>query len=805
MSSFPDLHHHHQQQQEQQQQQQQVPARNRSVASTRAGRPASGSNNFHSNRHAFQTDPRRALTQRLTAQSVRLRKQRKEEFLKLKRRQQPVLSLSSSSSLYGPATSDHPFPAVWQAYWQHPETETLRSLLRSFYQNVFQFKYAIREGGVTGTSFAFNPTQWMMQHPSEAQALVSLLAKQIQQNEDAEMCPLALSIILELSSLTDEEEGSSSSSNAKTLIKSKNIQTDNEEEGSLDYYGKAPPLWSEILLLAGDTNDSVPPISSSHHQQLIPVLMQCLLSQKQQQQSQQPRAAESNPAVVVVVANIDVVDTILRILANLLLDETANALARSHIRPFWSTVLVPGLPATALVCAALVKSDTTSYAMNFVSPSLVTSLIGLFKEESTAVWAAWMLQGLTRREDAGIEYFLEPTHREQQAGTSSISVMGETAQQPTDSTTATSNTTKLLLSFLQRFHQACIQSDTYFLVPALQTIANMAVACQGRYVPLLLQFQNSLLVQSLCYLLDSSTATTTTTTTIPSNHRSLVYDCLCVLPCLLCDAGRSQHPSTDLAAPTFVPRLVTLLAAGSSSSSLSFSTAPPAEWKAQAVQALQAALSEPPVSVSATDHEAVEVGGTVGMWESATITSRAELELNLQNVLMQGFWQHANRDRCLESLLDLTLRLDEVSAVLASLWILDKVARWIPSSHSLLDSMGLPDRLTQVCDGAVGRASSDLDTAANVAANLLDDYFDQDDEHDHDDDDDDDEMNGTLLATSVPNHSNQFHFGLTGPPVLGSSFSLAASAPPIESSVPSPATASGMGRGRGRTVPAWMK
>jgi hypothetical protein len=476
-----------------------------------------------------------------------------------------------------------------------------------------------------------------------------------------------------------------------------------------DYYGRPPPRWSD-LLVEEPTNI------------LIPTLISFISNSN----------ANSN-------ANTVTVEHAVWMIGNLVQESPA---ALQSVRPSWP-VLVAASPGTAYACAAIVRQDSTSYGMDFLQSLTVPHITELLRQNkdndidndtndnrtNTAVETAWMLEALSRREDAAVDYLCR-------------------SAEP-------------VTTLIQRLSEAARESKKEFLVPALQAIGNMLTACEGRYVPLFLS--NPMFVQSVSYLLEQGT----------------VLDVVWVAGCCLCDAGIPGHAATDIAAVSFLPRLVAILSSQAAS----------LQWKRDAACAIWNAVSDPPAVLPSPEQ------------------SNSSPQPN-QQLVMDHVWRSSstggsadNNDKLLQACIDL-LGVPDMDAVLASLQVLDRILRSISDSRVLFQGLAGVDALEAVCSNAVGRGdSAALDTASLLAETLLDDFFDSDEPEDEDQD---------VSETAPAVQGNQFVFGapISSSASSSSSMAAAAVAPPafnFNADNAAGQEGQGRGRGRGRTLPAWMQ
>jgi hypothetical protein len=251
------------------------------------------------------------------------------------------------------------------------------------------------------------------------------------------------------------------------------------------------------------------------------------------------------------------------------------------------------------------------------------------------------------------------------------------------------------------------------VVPLLQTLGN--IASYEEYVAPLLALPSNL-ITALGRLLQT-----------PNLQREVLVQAAWLAGCLLCDAGVEHHPSTSIAAPTLVPILFQELRADTPHSSL--------EEQRELASALWNALCPPPVAVA-----------------SNARTALVPVRLPSKDIVRASF----------PTLVRLIASVD-ADAVVAAVNVVDLLLSRDDDDKSLqvhLEEHDVHEALEKVCDSAI-------EDAADVAANLLDDYFYKDV------DGDDDEEQG--LPHSMA-------FGNPSPSGMGR----------------------GMGRGRGATLPSWM-
>jgi hypothetical protein len=260
------------------------------------------------------------------------------------------------------------------------------------------------------------------------------------------------------------------------------------------------------------------------------------------------------------------------------------------------------------------------------------------------------------------------------------------------------------------------------LLPLIQALGN--IASYEERVPALLSLQQ--LVPSVATILKQA-------------RGPLLQQTAWLAGCLLCDAGLPQHPSTTVAEPILVPVLVHLLSSSSSSSSQLLVL----EEQREVVCALWNALALPPSEENANSGG----GGILNQQRSITLPPN-------------------DVGPMIPVLVNLLLSATDADAVLAAVHLVNIFLRRDPYLRPAFEEAQIQDALEHVCDSA-------MEDAAEVAAALVDDFFEQ---NDNDDDDDNVEID----------------FGTIG---FGQ--------PPPGGAAPSPGGGMGRGRGRGAILPSW--
>lgn len=113
---------------------------------------------------------------------------------------------------------------------------------------------------------------------------------------------------------------------------------------------------------------------------------------------------------------------------------------------------------------------------------------------------------------------------------------------------------------------------------------------------------------------------------------------------------------------------------------------------------------------------------------------------------------------------------------------------------TLFEEAGLVDALWRICDH-----DSEESDIAELAADILDDYYEQEEEEDADE---------SLLQPAYSLGGGQFQFQSPALAVPEGGFNFGSAAPPHppqQQHQPVPPMGRGRGRGRGQVVPAWLK
>lgn len=303
--------------------------------------------------------------------------------------------------------------------------------------------------------------------------------------------------------------------------------------------------------------------------------------------------------------------------------------------------------------------------------------------------------------------------------------------------------------------------------PLLEALGNIA-SNPSMVPPLLLQVNCPTLLPIVQrYLLQTPST---------RQHKEILILTAWLAGCLLVDAGIESHPSTLFAAPLLVPILMGRLGSGR------FDLKEDREF----VSALWNAFSWPPDCV---DHANESTNSESRKGPPPAVKAVVSLE-TLQPSTVQGLVQLVGSS--------------DADAVVASVHVLSALLRWHDDQHTMQQSFvivmqgeSVPDVLERVCD-------SPLEIAAEVAADLLDDFFDEDALEGRSGEDSIMNDNYSWMQLSAPaGLENTFQptprvgFGGQG---MGIGSTGTATTEPNSSSV----NGLGRGRGRGAILPAWM-
>ena len=366
----------------------------------------------------------------------------------------------------------------------------------------------------------------------------------------------------------------------------------------------------------------------------------------------------------------------------------------------------------------LLKGDATASGWDYCQPTLfhpplanqllTISIPNIPPELETScmdisVQTTWIVVHLSQREDAVVDVLLQ------------------TDAEGTD----------LLRTILERLYQVCegaaqqqqqslgipkIGQLNYFhhplLEPCLEVMGHWSTACNGKHVPRLLSKTSATSrVQqeiSLLPLLEKL---------IRWGHQGLLQtsdylQLLWLSGCLLCDAGTQQHPSTSLAAPSLIPLLSQGLQdnpSASQSNSL--------ECKREGVLALWNAINAPPSNDPQQQQQLQR-----SSFFQETLMVVLQLILTCSNNAA-----NANTNSSYLTLMALKqlLLCQDVDAMVGAMHIINVILRTIPSTRVTFMEVDGDEALEAVCDLPLGNDQASTE-AADMAAELIDDFFDSD-------------------------------------------------------------------------------
>jgi hypothetical protein len=427
--------------------------------------------------------------------------------------------------------------------------------------------------------------------------------------------------------------------------------------------------------------------------------------------------------------------------------------------PSWLQIFVQSLLSsnevelTSLVVGNLVGDDRAAQNIfKAVSDDFKTSLVaGLIRSVSPATpAAAWALTSMIRND--AVSY--ARTYCSETLLSSSLlmawlrepSLATQTAWMIASLTTREQHTVEYLcgkhydkqekessfLSIIVQSIQNPLQPDQ--TVPLVQALGNLA--CHPSLVPTLLTQTTTPLIPVLQQILSATTS-----------RDPILVQGAWLAGCLLVDAGVRHHPSTTVAAPALIPILMERLD-GSGRMTL--------DEEREFASALWNALDAPPLD-----------GDQMGQQQPSLMNNHSKappvelpISINVSRSTLQSLVRLINSN--------------DSDAVLSGVHVIDLLLRR-ENGHQYLQTImqeeELPDALERICD-------SPIEEATNVAADLLDDFFLDENHYD------------TNNAESFPAWTN-------GPPSSTTpTFGLGG-----ESTV---ANGLGRGRGRGATLPSWM-
>jgi len=551
------------------------------------------------------------------------------------------------------------------------------------------------------------------------------------------------------------------------------------------YYGSRPPEWNDVLL------------EEENGAATIPSLVMLVSKKDGASDGDSSRRRRTKELALTVLGHL--VDNC----------DHGSLKAIKQLQPYWgappptmanaaaanaSTTVVDALPYSSYLVAAVLRYDSTTLGTEFLRNRQLTTqkLTQLLLVPSSSeaqqqqqeqqrrydVDAAWMIESLSRREDTAVDSICADLALLEALFSRMARYAAVELNPAATTTTATIGGDDD--DAMMAGTETPASSPSYFLLPAIRAAGNLASACDGRYVPLLLS--NRELVESVKMLMDNY-CTTINSAPRSSICSSYVSDCVWLAGCLLCDAGVPGHPSTLTACPELLRPLVRILT----------SRMTPAELVRDSARAVSNAVREPPYSAYRNDVYCPDV-------YSVSVQSCLNGIVNEYLLLSQSASSPDVARMMIRALLQMAQPRNnpDADAALASTRILDALLRrGVPRSsvREVFEDAGGVDVLEELASAAADDGDDIMYLTCDIAADLLDDFFQSDNEENEDD------MvaaGGSIIEPSTTTVTGQqqqhFAFGLATQPQQ----------PQLAFGQQPPPPGAARGRGRGRTVPAWM-
>jgi len=336
-------------------------------------------------------------------------------------------------------------------------------------------------------------------------------------------------------------------------------------------------------------------------------------------------------------------------------------------------------------------------------------------------------------------------------------------------------------------------------IPCIRAIGNIATSSNGQHVPLLL----TSLTQNC-----ATAAVSIGSLLVAVAHQNTPFSTLATVAveaswaasALLADAGTPNHPSTTISCPALLTPLCTILISQSSKLDLK---------REAAIALLNAAIAPPQQDIPATtitQHQPVLTGNTnqdivlgISQFQNnkdvminlVQILNSPDVEaifgsLRLINLILQSTSNADNNSTCLQ--------FEEAGGLDCLDSIFDRASAAVPASR--FDS-------EQWDTDKSSKQHSILEQCADIASNIIDTFFDDNEEPIDDLQSNDVDNNNALFSFGVASlPANGFHFGNNNQnfPVNGIDNSIAG----VGSAVIDNGSSMGRGRGRGIMQPAWM-
>jgi len=438
-----------------------------------------------------------------------------------------------------------------------------------------------------------------------------------------------------------------------------------------------------------------------------------------------------------------------------------------------------------------------------MSPTLQTDTECGVTWWEVAYEACWILAFLTSKDDTVVQGLMN----------ASLSTILEALACRLESATKIIRTADSIVG-ISRALQMCI--------PCLRSLGNIATSCQGAHVPSLLQVRSSrssdmevCLVKCLGTLIDLGSYPAAASTPSSSKHNELAtvaVEAAWAAGSLLCDAGLPDHLSSTQAAPFLIPVL-------SRTVTSEYAKLP---LKREAMSALWNSVAAPPGSkLSDMGHQ----------WSSRPIRDDFLKQILLCDDQVQN-QQH--QKGIVASMVEMMVTFVDADGVFYATNVMNAMLRRLGEHHQdqkvlqLFREANGVDALEAICDhasqvvytsGAAAATTSSSNNAessvaeqsAELAADLIDDLFDTDEN----------DFGGEDEMTYEPQVKNgQYTFGLGENGMSGNTnttafdFSGNGNGNGMNATAPQPQVnpsnnnmnmPSPQGRGRGKVIPAWMQ
>ena len=386
---------------------------------------------------------------------------------------------------------------------------------------------------------------------------------------------------------------------------------------------------------------------------------------------------------------------------------------------------------------------------------------GLSTWADVSIECSWLLTLLTSKEDAAVDFIFRGTSTD--VGSNNFAFCASLALGLYKASNSASSP-----------EAATAELALRCAVPCIRIAGNIAASCDGRYVPNLLGHYKVVekLAVSLSIMIDLGARH-------GRDHAVLAAEACWAVGAMLVDAGRKNHPSTQ-SCEILVPALCNALTSASSR----------AELRREAASALCNAVAPPP-----TDAD---------MMNQATEDSQEVRDATLKHI--------TSFDGVIPTLCSL-LTCYDADAVFASLSLVNDILRRITnvdeSIKTRFEECNIVDALETICDRASAASSygnsdtwqssgSAQEQSAEIAADLIDDFFDEDAM-------DDDDVTQDIAPEAAAGAAT-FAFGL-GSAEAPLAFDFGGPSGTANGVAPTSLGAGrgrGRGRGRGASMPAWM-